>query len=289
MIKHQKSLKDFCGLKIQRIFKLIVLRKINKQNFQEINMTQKPLIPKKEYEFIGKALYLPKLNILAIGDLHLGYEFMLRESGSLIPPFQEKQTKQDLEEIFEILNKQKKQIKKVIFLGDIKHFFAYQKAEKNILVELLKLVEKYVDEENIILIKGNHEKIAQIANRNFVSYYIEDNMAFVHGDIVFPEIFKNKGIKLIIMGHLHPAITLRDEQKIKSEKYKCFLSGNYESKQFIILPSFLPIIEGTSINEFLRDGSCIIPKKNLLSFNVHIIGEKNVYPFGKLKDLTKID
>jgi len=248
-------------------------------------MKQKTLIKQPEYEFIDKALYLPKYQILVIGDLHLGYEFMLRESGSLIPLFQEQQTKQDFENIFIQLKRQKKEVKKVIFLGDIKHFFAYQKAERDILLGLLLLIGKYVERDNIILIRGNHEKIAQIADKKFLNFYAENEVAFIHGDIIFLEIMNNKNIKLIVMGHLHPAMTLRDKQKIKAEKYKCFLTGNYKGKRFIILPSFLPLVEGTSINEYLSDGGCIIPKKELLKFDVHIIGEKNAYAFGKLKRL----
>ena len=246
---------------------------------------QKTLLKQQDYEFVDKAIYITKQKILAIGDLHLGYEHMLREMGSLIPALQEKQTKQDFEKVIIQLEKQKKEIKKIIFLGDIKHFFAYQKAEKSILLDLLFLAEKYVDRDNIILIKGNHEKIAQIADKKFINYYIADNIAFIHGDAVFSEVINNKNINLVVMGHLHPALTLRDNQKIKSEKYKCFLIGNYSKKKFIILPSFFPLVEGTSINEYLNDGGCIIPKNDLLKFNVHITGDKGTYDFGKLEKL----
>ena len=35
----------------------------------------------EEYEFVNKTLYLKKQGILVFGDLHLGYEAALRESG----------------------------------------------------------------------------------------------------------------------------------------------------------------------------------------------------------------
>jgi len=239
-----------------------------------------------KYEFIDKAVYFPKEKILAIGDMHLGHEFTYRQSGSEIPSTQVKETKEDLEKIFKKLKKQKKQLNKVIFLGDIKHFFSYKKGEKNIILEVLLLVGKYVKRENIILIKGNHEKMGNIADKELKEYYSEGNIIFIHGDEPIFQI-SDKKINTIVMGHLHPAITLSDSQKVKSEKYKCFLTGKYQGKETIILPSFLPGIEGTSINQYLSDSHCIIPMKKLYEFKVHAIGEKEVLNFGTLKKLIE--
>lgn len=238
----------------------------------------------KEYEFINKSAYFPKEKILAIGDMHLGHELMYRESGSQIPATQIADTKKDLETIFNQLKKENKPIEKIIFLGDIKHFFSYQRGEKNIILEILLMVGKHVDRDNIILIKGNHEKMAEIADKKLQDFFIKDNIAFIHGDEFIEEAF-NKDIKTIVMGHLHPAITIKDNQKVKSEKYKCFLTGKYKDKEIIILPSFLPTVEGVSINEYLTDSHCFIPVKTLMKFNVHAIGEKEILDFGVLKDL----
>ena len=161
----------------------------------------------ENYQFVNKTIYLPHHEILVIGDMHLGYEFIFRESGSQIPALQLNQTKEDLEKIFLKLKKEKKGIKKVIFLGDIKHLFSYEKGEKNIILNVLLLVGKYVKRENIILIKGNHEKMAQIADKELFDFYIEKDIAFIHGDIMINEAFK-KEIKTIIMGHLHPEIVI---------------------------------------------------------------------------------
>ena len=128
--------------------------------------------------------------------------------------------------------------------------------------------------------------MAEIADKKLVNYYIEENIAFIHGDIEIKRAF-NKEIKTIIMGHLHPAITLRDSQNIKAEKYKCFLTGKYKSKEIIILPSFLPLVEGTSLNEHLSDNHCIIPTRNIKNFNVYIIGKEKTYNFGLLKKIMK--
>ena len=237
-----------------------------------------------EYEFIGKATYFPKQKVLAIGDMHLGHEFTFRDTGSFIPATQLIETKKDLLVIFKQLEKEKKFIEKVVFLGDIKHFFSYEKGEKNIILEILLLVGEHVKREDIILIKGNHEKMADIADKKLQEVFIKDDIAFIHGDEELKEIFNEK-IKTIVMGHLHPAIIISDPQKVKREKYKCYLTGKYKSKNIIILPSFLPTYEGIATNEYLTDNHCFIPVKNLMKFKVHAIGEKEILDFGELKNL----
>lgn len=238
----------------------------------------------KNHEFIGKALYLKKQKILVIGDMHLGHEFTFRESGSQIPATQVDETKKNLQSIFKTLKKENLKITKVIFLGDIKHFFSYNRGEKNIILEVLLLVGKHISRENIIILKGNHEKMAEVADKKLLPYFIEEDIIFIHGDVNIKEAFDKK-IKTIIMGHLHPAITLMDMQKIKSEKYKCFLVGKYKNKEIIILPSFLPAVEGVSTNLHLTNSHCFIPARSLKNFNVYAIGDKEILDFGELAKL----
>lgn len=145
----------------------------------QLNLFEQADKIRKEYEFIGKALFLIKQKILVIGDLHLGFEFMLREGGSLLPQTQIKQTIDDLNEIFTYLKNRKIKLNKIVFLGDIKHFFAYKSQEKNIFLEVIKIIEKHISQENIILLKGNHEKI-DIADRKFLTHYIYEDIIFIH-------------------------------------------------------------------------------------------------------------
>jgi len=238
----------------------------------------------KEFKFLNKCLLLPKHKILVFGDMHLGYEYMLREFGINFPQKQIEQTFNEIEENIKQALKSVKKLNKIVFLGDIKHYFAFNKGERNIVLNLLDLLEKYISRKDIILIKGNHEKMNIIKDKDFLDYYVYKDIIFIHGDREIKELF-SKNISYIIMGHLHPAINLIDNQKIRSEKYKCFLLGKYKSKEVIILPSFLPLIEGTSINEYLSDGNCFIPEKNLKTFDVFVIGEKKVLKFGKLNKL----
>lgn len=240
-----------------------------------------------DYIFINKTLFFPEKGILTIGDLHLGYEYQLQQSGVLIPEYQVKEIIDELKAIFKEIKQKNFKLKKIVFIGDIKHSFAYEWKEKNYFREVITFLKDYVQEKDMILIKGNHDTIDYSFSDKLQNYYIDGELAFCHGHELFEEVFGKK-IKTIVMGHLHPSITLSDKQNIKREKYKCFLVGKFKEKEIIIMPSFLTTIEGTAINSLdyeYKDYFSIIPKKSLMNFESYIVGEKEVYDFGKIKKL----
>jgi len=180
---------------------------------------------------IGKSVFFPSSGILAISDLHLGYENMLKTEGFEFPIKQLKETKRELEKIFEEIKKRKMKLKKIIILGDLKHLFGFGIVEKYEIRDFLNFLERFVKKENIILIKGNHEKIS-LDKREYKFFHLEKNLAFLHGDKLFPEIL-NKRTDTIIVGHLHPAIFIQDPNSHKKEKYKCFLVGEVKVKDIL--------------------------------------------------------
>ena len=241
-----------------------------------------------KYEFIGKALFFPEQGILAIGDLHIGYDYMIRQSGVLIPERQVKDIISDMKKIFRKIKEEKpsNKINKIVFLGDIKHAFSYEPKEKYEFLEVMKSLKETFDEKNIIFIKGNHDTI-DFSYGSMVDYYIDGNIAFVHGHKSFPEIFDRK-IQVIVSGHLHPSIVLAEKPGIKKESYKCFLEGSYKGKIFIVMPSFVDFYEGSPVNDYREDymeSFFIVPKKEILKFRIHVIGSDKVYDFGKVKNI----
>jgi len=244
----------------------------------------------KRYEFIGKALFFPKERILAIGDLHLGYESSLRSRGLEVPIKQFEEMLEELERTIRHIRVKFGKIQEIVFLGDIKHHFNYLATEKEEIKKLISFLRKQgIEENNIIFIRGNHEKNDK--SGKYVDYYVVKDIAFVHGHREFLEIY-GKDINQIVMGHIHPTVTLRDKMKIKSEKYKCFLVGRYKKKYFLIVPSFISITEGVSMSEFDDEKAggydfSIIPNKELENFEVFTVSElgEEALNFGKLKDI----
>jgi uncharacterized protein len=232
-------------------------------------------------QYCGNFLVITNKNIkiLVIGDLHLGYEAALRITGVSVH-------KRLFEEIYRKLDKilyENKKFDLVIFLGDIKHSFGnvlYD--ERKEAEEIIQLLKKYT--KKIIIVRGNHDTLLKytINNKNIkiVDYFIYKEIIFLHGNKDCDKMWDRK-IKTVVLGHYHTAITLKD--KIKSEKYKCFLRGKYRNKTFIFVPSIIEYNAGKDIKNFSEK----IPWKiNFDNFEVIIIGEDNQnYNFGKLKEI----
>ncbi len=241
----------------------------------------------KKYIFIDKTLFFPEEGILVVGDLHIGYEYMLRQSGVLIPERQIKDMIAELGEIFDKIKKEGHKLNKIVFLGDIKHAFGFEFQERNEFLEIMDFLKEHIPEKNIILIKGNHDTM-DYSYGHMKEYHFEGDIAFLHGNKSFPEIFDKK-IKFVVIGHLHPSIILEEKPGVKREAYKCFLEGNYKGKTFVVVPSFLGFVEGTPVNDYREDYMgyfSVIPRAEILKFKIHVIGDDGVYDFGKVGDLS---
>ena len=150
------------------------------------------------------------------------------------------------------------------------------------------LTFKYLKEKckKVVVLKGNHDNyLENIATKEEIlvlEYYIWKDYCFLHGDIKIKEM-EGKGIRYWIMGHVHPAVTLR--KGAKSERYKCFLKGKYKKKVVVILPSFFPLVEGSDV----LDKELNVPWKfDVETFEVAVVGENlEVLNFGKLSKLRK--
>ncbi len=216
---------------------------------------------------------------IIISDIHLGYEDALQQKGVLIPKFQ----LQDTIKRLELILKEAKP-KTVIINGDLKHEFGRISAQE--WRDTLKLVDMILQHtKKIIIVKGNHDPVlgpvARKRDIEIVKDYVAGDMLVTHGDAEPNLAGKGrKNIKTIIMGHEHPAILIED--KVRREKFKCFLVGKYKGKTLIAQPSFFLLTEGTDV----RKERLLSPllQRNLGNFDVYIV-EDRIYPFGKLKRL----
>jgi len=262
-------------------------------------------------EFIGKTLLIEEKGkkTLVIGDLHLGYEESLNLSGVLITRKMFGEMIEELEKVLgkiaelnekdarimkdkKIINNKpedevggdNKVVDEIILLGDVKHKFSGNlKQEWKEVLELIDYLS--VKCKKIIITRGNHDNylktiLSKRKKVKIVDYYVNNKIAFVHGDKDFKEIWQ-RDVKTVIVGHLHPAITL--QEGAKSERYKCFLDGKLKRKRIIILPSFFEYSEGTDIKENKNN---LVWDLDLKKFNVKIVGDNlEVLDFGLVKEL----
>ena len=102
----------------------------------------------------------------------------------------------------------------------------------------------------------------------------------MHGDKI-PNKELLKDVSTIIIGHEHPAISVREGPR--SELFKAFLVGKWKKYNLIAQPSFNLVVEGTDV---LKE-QVLSPflKGNLKNFNAVVVGDK-LYGFGKIKNLV---
>lgn len=229
---------------------------------------------------IGLGLYLEKERILTIADLHLGYEEMLNSKGIFVPRANFERIKERLNKIFEQLPR----VNRVVINGDLKHEFGeISKQEWREVIRMLQFIQKNC--EKISLIKGNHDTIlgplVKWENLKIEKelYITGSGVLFLHGHEL-SESKEFKKAKTIIIGHEHPAISLREG--VRSEPYKCFLKGEFDGKTLIVLPGLNAVSEGTNV---LRE-KLLSPflKRDLSEFECWLVEDKAYY-FGKLKQL----
>lgn len=236
-------------------------------------------------EIVDLALYSG--STLIIADVHIGYEEALNKQGILIPRTQFGDMVNRMEGIFDSLSNKK--IDKIIVNGDLKHEFGtISEQEWRNTLKFIDLLAAHCKE--IVLIKGNHDTIlgpiAKKRNVKVLDYFIiesfnkkSDKILVAHGNEI-PDKKLLKGVSAIIIGHEHPAVSLKEGNR--AEQYKCFLKGKYKGRNLIVQPSFNSIVSGTNV---LRD-KILSPflRQNLDKFYVYVIEDK-IYEFGKLKNL----
>ncbi|MDO8647492.1 MAG: metallophosphoesterase [Candidatus Diapherotrites archaeon] len=249
-------------------------------------MNSKKILPNAE--ILDLALWLPKLKLLAIADLHLGMEFEFQKKGVLLPNFNFKETIERTNAIFaEIERKRKQRLETIVICGDLKHEFGtINEQEWKEVLEFLRLLQKHC--KRVVLLKGNHDNVlGPLAFWESLevqeSFFIKrERMLFLHGDkIPKKENAEFKKAKIVIIGHEHPAITIREGAK--AEKFKCFLKGKFGKKALIVLPSFNSFSEGSDVLNEIPLSPFL--ETNLENFEAWAVEKGKSYYFGKLKNL----
>lgn len=222
----------------------------------------------------GLTLYLEDEKAILFGDLHLGYEEELNQLGYLIPKFNYNEILNHLKKVFSHISP-----KKVIICGDLKHEFGrISEQEWREVMNFLSFIEK--ETKNIILIKGNHDTIiGHIATKKnvkiFSNYYLPRKRIFITHGHEIPEDTNLDKSKLIIIGHDHPALAIRDGFRV--EKIKCFLLGKWNNKNLIQIPSLNFVTEGTDITQ--EKPLSPFMNQDLSSFRAYCIENDKIFDF----------
>lgn len=225
------------------------------------------------------ALWIPEERVLAIADVHLGYEEALNKQGILVPREQFENTVKRLQPLLEAHKPET-----VVVNGDLKHEFGrISNQEWKEVLKLLDLIGRHC--RHIVLVEGNHDKIlgplAEKRNLEVCKSFSAGGVLFVHGDAV-PDGKMLKGIKTIVIGHEHPALGLREGER--TEPFKCWLLGKWKRKNLVVMPSFNLVTEGSDVLKEKQLSPLL--KQGLDDFSAYVVDDSgNLLPFGKVKDL----
>ena len=107
----------------------------------------------------------------------------------------------------------------------------------------------------------------------------KNKILVIHGDKI-PNNKLLKDVKTIIIGHEHPAVSVREGAR--AELFKAYLIGNWKKYNIIVQPSFNLVVEGTDV---LKE-EVLSPflKGNLGNFEAVVVADK-LYRFGKVSGL----
>lgn len=225
------------------------------------------------------ALWIPGERVLAIADVHLGYEEALNRQGMLVPREQFRHTVQRLQPLLEAHRPET-----VVINGDLKHEFGrISDQEWKDVLKLLDLIGRHC--RHIVLVEGNHDKIlgplAGKRNLDVRKSFTAGKVLFIHGDAV-PDRKVLKGVKTIIIGHEHPALGLREGER--REPFKCWLVGTWKRKNLVVMPSFNLVTEGSDILKEKQLSPLL--QEGLDEFLAYVVDDRgNLLPFGKVKHL----
>jgi len=181
-------------------------------------------------EVVGElpVIHLRKYKAVILADTHIGFEEEMAEKGVFIPRFQKRKLINLLEEVINITNPEA-----VVIAGDFKHKFnELGRIERIELSEVIKFVLSRVS--RLIVVKGNHDNYLPILTRKFNfeirDYIVFNDVLIVHGHRELPQDVK---AGVIIMGHEHPSISVRDPLG-SIGRFPCFLIGNLVSGEVLI-------------------------------------------------------
>jgi len=197
-------------------------------------------------------------SILVVSDLHFGIEEELEAEGVHVPTSL-------APKIIDLIMKPLKEmgLSEVLILGDVKHEFGYPSPSEWISTK--KLIKSLREAgARLKVVRGNHDNYIIAILKEFnvellqPSFTVGD-MTFTHGHV--PEEELPSVTDLIILGHEHPSIAVKDSLGFLY-RFKCILHGKVGGKTLVVLPSLSPVAYGTDVNisppsaflsPFLRD------------------------------------
>lgn len=169
-----------------------------------------------------KAIYLPKQQLLAISDLHLGKAAYFRKAGLQVPSTL---AQSDLLRLNALIEKYTPQT--LLINGDMFHH------DLNTDIDDFESWKANHPNLKLVLVKGNHDRLDEpqyqkLGIQIYDPSYSTSNFCFVHDALQCTE--ENL---YPISGHVHPGVTIVGKAK-QSLRLPCFFFGH----DYAVMPAF---------------------------------------------------
>lgn len=233
-----------------------------------------------------------KERVLVASDLHLGLEHELWLGGISIPSQTEKILDRLTRSLIEAMPD------RLILLGDVKHNVPRTSWQER--KEIPSFLRALAERVKVDIVPGNHDGgLADLApdgtRVHLPSGIIIDGVGYFHGH-TWPDRELLKA-KLLIAGHIHPAVRLKDSiRSLPSRKVWVRSSislaaleqqyGRFEymsAQEMVIMPAFNDLCGGLPLNEPIEDErGPIIAMANLKDAGIFLLDGLNL---GRLRDI----
>ncbi|HEC89337.1 MAG TPA: metallophosphoesterase [Thermoplasmatales archaeon] len=234
------------------------------------------------------ALFIYETKTLVISDLHIGIEKELREYGIYVSS----KTWMMQQRLIDLCEEWKPE--DLFILGDVKHTIpSFSYYEKKEIKNFFEAIKEYT---RIHITPGNHDgNLKKLLPNDIIIHpsdgFIFNNIGFLHGHRWPNEKLMNS--RYIIFGHTHPFIQLTDRLGLPNME-PCWVKGFFykdktnekyetwnENIEFIIIPTFNPLLGGIAVN---KEG-IVGPLKNIINLSeaqVYLLDGSSLGSIGNL-------
>ncbi|MCI4447478.1 MAG: metallophosphoesterase [Pyrobaculum sp.] len=211
----------------------------------------------------GLVLSLRRERLLLLADTHVGYEVELRRVKGVNAMSQTRKLVERVLELADLHN-----VTAVVILGDVKHELPVPRESAEEVRAFLSTVAKKVP---MLLIPGNHDSLLQEIASGIDGVEVAptrgvlvDRFLLIHGHVK-PAKQDLEKADVVIMGHTHPAVVIRDDigyavkepavLKIRTSRTKmCRALYGEPCKRraqlkIVVLPASHPLITGVDVRE----------------------------------------
>ncbi|HVY69452.1 MAG TPA: metallophosphoesterase [Verrucomicrobiae bacterium] len=199
-----------------------------------------------------RAVWVEQEGALIVADVHLGYAWVERQRGRLLPLSRPDDTVERL-----LALRRDYPAKAIVFLGDLVHGAPPVPALEKGLAEL---TGAFHDQCELMLVAGNHDRhlpglIKKLGLRLAVVPRLElGSHLLLHGDDSCHAMFAqwrqtDSPRGRVLSGHEHPSIYLSDG-RLASVRCPCFLLGAGR----LVLPAFSAWAAGGRVQDYARSG-----------------------------------